>query len=566
MIKIARSLTASAAAAALALTALSAPAFAGKPKWAEKSDSTIVEFAVGASGTPFDFDANGEDFDILVAALIATGVVGIFDGSDYTVFAPNDQAFYDLTATDNDADAFNAVVELLGVEGVAAVLAYHVTEGVRNSRSVVGAKRITMLDDNTIAYDRGLGLIVAYRVPSTTDSGDLGTHHGAVEQIHRQKGGAVVVAGYFEVSIHKHVGIAEGAARNKVHRQEGIVGDDVYFSKFPAEFDAVESADALIEPHDISEMQVAMAFTEETGLDTLAHERLVHFDTAIQPRTQPLEEPGRYLGLQRVEIVPDEFFRCCLQQRRGLYTLRDLVPKRDFLGECEHVVVAQTAALYLAIEARQLVELAHAHGVFHGSPFAIYPEDPANLHDRHDLEVQLGRPAAVKAQLFLAVVAPLFECPEIEKIELYGFLDLVGKLAGQHHPRDVCFEKLDAADSVWISSRGQQVLDKHGLRTAADILPHWRQMPPRRPCKKKGPVRGPSSFLAGGEGFEPPLAESESAVLPLDDPPNRIARPPGRLAFRVLRGPACFPQTDLFAFDFASVAGYESGFTQTRSQ
>ena len=28
--------------------------------------------------------------------------------------------------------------------------------------------------------------------------------------------------------------------------------------------------------------------------------------------------------------------------------------------------------------------------------------------------------------------------------------------------------------------------------------------------------------LAGGEGFEPPPAESESAVLPLDDPP--IAR------------------------------------------
>ena len=161
MIKFTRSLTASAAVAALALTTLSAPAFAGKPKWAQKSDSTIVEFAVGVSGTPFDFDANGEDFDILVAALIATGVVGIFDGSDYTVFAPNDQAFYDLTGTDNDSDAFNAVVNLLGVEGVAAVLAYHVTEGVRNSRSVVGARRITMLDDNTISYDRGLGLIVA---------------------------------------------------------------------------------------------------------------------------------------------------------------------------------------------------------------------------------------------------------------------------------------------------------------------------------------------------------------------------------------------------------------------
>ena len=27
-------------------------------------------------------------------------------------------------------------------------------------------------------------------------------------------------------------------------------------------------------------------------------------------------------------------------------------------------------------------------------------------------------------------------------------------------------------------------------------------------------------LMAGGEGFEPPLAESESAVLPLDDPPR----------------------------------------------
>jgi uncharacterized surface protein with fasciclin (FAS1) repeats len=156
MTTLARSITAAASVAALAFTALSAPAFAGKPKWADKSDSTIVEFAAGASGGLSDFDNNGEDFDILVAALIATGVVGIFDGSAYTVFAPNDQAFYNLTGTDNDADAFNAVVGLLGVDGVAGVLAYHVTNGVRNSRTVVRAKKIKMLDDNTIGFDSGL--------------------------------------------------------------------------------------------------------------------------------------------------------------------------------------------------------------------------------------------------------------------------------------------------------------------------------------------------------------------------------------------------------------------------
>ena len=37
---------------------------------------------------------------------------------------------------------------------------------------------------------------------------------------------------------------------------------------------------------------------------------------------------------------------------------------------------------------------------------------------------------------------------------------------------------------------------------------------------KKATARVAFSCLAGGEGFEPPLAESESAVLPLDDPPE----------------------------------------------
>ncbi len=37
---------------------------------------------------------------------------------------------------------------------------------------------------------------------------------------------------------------------------------------------------------------------------------------------------------------------------------------------------------------------------------------------------------------------------------------------------------------------------------------------------RKGPLKRAISVLAGGPGFEPGLAESESAVLPLDDPPS----------------------------------------------
>ena len=133
----------------------------GKPKFAEKIDATIAEFATTASEEETPFDSNGADFDILLAALEATGVGAIFDGTDYTVFAPNDQAFYDLTETSDDQAAFNAVVGLLGVAGVADVLAYHVAEGVRNSRSVTRAKQIEMLDGNTISGRTASGLIKA---------------------------------------------------------------------------------------------------------------------------------------------------------------------------------------------------------------------------------------------------------------------------------------------------------------------------------------------------------------------------------------------------------------------
>ena len=40
------------------------------------------------------------------------------------------------------------------------------------------------------------------------------------------------------------------------------------------------------------------------------------------------------------------------------------------------------------------------------------------------------------------------------------------------------------------------------------------------PANTKEPTFVGSFVLAGGQGFEPWLAESESAVLPLDDPPN----------------------------------------------
>src|SRR3984885_1721152 len=66
-------------------------------------------------------------------------------------------------------------------------------------------------------------------------------------------------------------------------------------------------------------------------------------------------------------------------------------------------------------------------------------------------------------------------------------------------------------------------------------------------------------WVAGGLGFEPRLAESESAVLPLDDPP-------AVLTLGVLRAATGFAAADLLAFHLACITRHEACLTQGLAQ
>ena len=69
--------------------------------------------------------------------------------------------------------------------------------------------------------------------------------------------------------------------------------------------------------------------------------------------------------------------------------------------------------------------------------------------------------------------------------------------------------------------------------------------------------------MAGGLGFEPRLTESESAVLPLDDPP-RATGP--MLTLGELGRATGLVQADLLALDLAGVTGQEAGLTHGAAQ
>jgi uncharacterized surface protein with fasciclin (FAS1) repeats len=149
------------AAAALTLTALPANAHSGytAPK------GTIVDVAVAASGggTP---DKNPWDYDILVQAVVATGLAGALSDTStkYTVFAPNDRAFLrlvtDLTGTKpaSEADALTTITTAFTTEQIADILLYHVVAGKALSPlKVITSKSLTMANGGVVK-PRGITL------------------------------------------------------------------------------------------------------------------------------------------------------------------------------------------------------------------------------------------------------------------------------------------------------------------------------------------------------------------------------------------------------------------------
>ena len=118
-------------AAAMAMTLVAVPATA--------DEDTIVSTVVGS-----------DDFDILEAAVLYTGLAGALDG--VTVFAPTDTAFVklaeDLGATDlSEAGVIDFLVALdTAAPGtIAAVLTYHVAAGELFSGDVVGDGEVAAL-------------------------------------------------------------------------------------------------------------------------------------------------------------------------------------------------------------------------------------------------------------------------------------------------------------------------------------------------------------------------------------------------------------------------------------
>jgi uncharacterized surface protein with fasciclin (FAS1) repeats len=128
---------------------------------------------LAASGTGFDADAS--DFDILNAALSATGLTGALDdaAANLTLFAPTDAAFLQLAARfgyegEDEGEATSAILDALGglaPDGDATallrdVLLYHVVDGQLSFNQAQAAQELQTLAGGEIEV-RGTRVIDA---------------------------------------------------------------------------------------------------------------------------------------------------------------------------------------------------------------------------------------------------------------------------------------------------------------------------------------------------------------------------------------------------------------------
>lgn len=94
------------------------------------------------------------EFDVLQAAVIRAGLVDALNGTtQYTVFAPTDAAFVTTLRTGTEAGAISAV-NGMDVDTLRDILLFHVTNGRRNSNSVLAAPVYTMLNGDRLTREQ----------------------------------------------------------------------------------------------------------------------------------------------------------------------------------------------------------------------------------------------------------------------------------------------------------------------------------------------------------------------------------------------------------------------------
>jgi uncharacterized surface protein with fasciclin (FAS1) repeats len=183
-------------ACALLVAGSAATAQAHPRWWTPKPAGSVVDVAVKASSADGP-DSNPYDYDLLIAAVTATGLAPTLDDESqrFTVFAPDDRAFErlvaDLTGSRpaSEQATLDAILATFSVDQIRNVLLYHVVAGRKlGPLQVLFSRSLTMANGGTVR-PRGLRLkdeTPALRDPRLVLSAiDIRATNGVIHTINR---------------------------------------------------------------------------------------------------------------------------------------------------------------------------------------------------------------------------------------------------------------------------------------------------------------------------------------------------------------------------------------------
>ncbi|MNK99327.1 hypothetical protein D3C87_1197170 [compost metagenome] len=288
---------------------------------------------------------------------------------------------------------------------------------------------------------------------------DLGANQCTVGFIEVEQLQALIIAGQFQILADEATRQALQAAIFKVHGEETGIGIHVGETERFVELDAVENHDVTVDHRRVTQMNVAVAFTDETVGLALGEYRLQAIEAALCPGLQGVE-------LQQVSLVAEEwtdlievlahrchdavrgagfvfarYFRCIEVEPGNLRRHRIDVRGGQFAIGLQG---AEQAALW---------ELAHFQQVFDGRAFAAQLRSVDSACDWQHFKIQIICQALVQTQLFAAKMLASLKGGEVKKAEINRLLHFIGIGAGEQHPGNMGLYDLKPVN--WMRKKGR---------------------------------------------------------------------------------------------------------------
>jgi hypothetical protein len=149
------------------------------------------------------------------------------------------------------------------------------------------------------------------------------------------------------------------------------------------------------------------------------------------------------------------------------------VKARQPAGDVADLGLGRRAGRHPAIARRRVGVAAHLDGVLdrRGIVLGRDPEPVPRRDDRAHAVVDVRRQARVEPHLFAAELVATVERAVVEERQAQRLLELEGQLAGEQHPGDMRFAKLDAGRPMpvgrWIQQRDERPGQPGGAHPSA---------------------------------------------------------------------------------------------------